>query len=90
MQGQHSKVPMTAALSLPPEKLRVTVGPFSDAGLFARSGDDMWPRSWRCAVSRLMRASWRSAAVAAEAALVDGSSHDDVIMGILDREFAGA
>jgi len=25
-----------------------------------------------------------------EAALVDGSCHDDVIMGILDREFAGA
>jgi len=25
-----------------------------------------------------------------EAALVDGTWHDDVIMGILDREFAGA
>jgi hypothetical protein len=41
MQRQHAKAPMTAALPLPPEHLRVTVGPFSDPGLFARSGDDM-------------------------------------------------
>src|SRR5262249_60927789 len=32
---------MAMALPVPPEALRVTVGPFSDGGVFARSGDEM-------------------------------------------------
>jgi len=32
---------MTMALPVPPENLRVTVGPFSDGGVFARSGEEM-------------------------------------------------
>src|SRR5262245_58213629 len=39
MSPDMSKPP--AALPLPPEHLRILVGPFSDAALFARSGDAM-------------------------------------------------
>src|SRR5215470_4334405 len=39
--GTTDRWAMTMALPVPPENLRVTVGPFSDGGLFACSGDEM-------------------------------------------------
>jgi len=52
------------SLPIPPENLRIDVGPFSDAELFIGSGEEMVAEIVSPVVSIRMQRSWTSAAAA--------------------------